>query len=40
MVIPPVLFLMALVGYPFVYGIWLSLEDRPVAKPGVFIGLG
>jgi multiple sugar transport system permease protein len=40
MVIPPVLFLMALVGYPFVYGIWLSLQDRPVAKPGVFIGLG
>jgi multiple sugar transport system permease protein len=40
MVIPPVLFLIALVGYPFVYGIWLSLEARPVAKPGVFIGLG
>ena len=40
MVTPPVLFLLALVGYPFVYGIWLSLEDRPVAKPGVFIGLG
>ncbi len=40
MVIPPVLFLVALVGYPFVYGIWLSLEDRPVAKAGVFIGLG
>ncbi len=39
MVIPPVLFLVALVGYPFVYGIWLSLENRPVAKPGVFIGL-
>ena len=39
MVIPPVLFLVALVGYPFVYGIWLSLEDRPVAKAGVFIGL-
>ena len=40
MVIPPMLFLIALVGYPFVYGIWLSLEDRPVAKVGVFIGLG
>jgi multiple sugar transport system permease protein len=39
MVTPPVLFLAALVGYPFVYGIWLSLENRPVAKPGVFIGL-
>ena len=40
MVTPPVLFLLALVGYPFIYGIWLSLENRPVAKPGVFIGLG
>src|SRR4029077_16934276 len=39
MVIPPVLFLVALVGYPFVYGIWLSLEDRPVARAGVFIGV-
>lgn len=39
MIIPPMLFLIALVGYPFVYGIWLSLEARPVAKPGVFIGL-
>ena len=36
---PAVLFLVALVGYPFVYGIWLSLQDRPVAKPGVFVGL-
>jgi multiple sugar transport system permease protein len=39
MVIPPALFLAALVGYPFIYGIWLSLEDRPVAKAGVFVGL-
>ena len=34
----PLLFLAALVGYPFVYGIWLSLEDRPVAHAGVFVG--
>jgi len=39
MVAPPVAFLVALVGYPFFYGIWLSLLDRPVAKPGVFVGL-
>jgi multiple sugar transport system permease protein len=39
MVAPPVAFLVALVGYPFFYGIWLSLQDRPVAKPGVFVGL-
>jgi multiple sugar transport system permease protein len=38
MVTPPVLFLAALVGYPFFYGIWLSLMDRPVASEGKFIG--
>src|SRR5262245_40175628 len=36
---PGVLFLLAFVAYPFFYGIFLSLQDRPVAKPGVFIGL-
>ena len=36
----PLLFLLALVGYPFTYGIWLSLENRPVAQPGTFVGLG
>jgi multiple sugar transport system permease protein len=36
----PLLFLVALVGYPFVYGIYLSLESRPVAQPGTFVGLG
>src|SRR5689334_11429161 len=40
MVGPPVLFLLALVGYPFFYGIWLSLLNRPVAAEGTFIGLG
>ncbi len=39
MVAPPILFLLALVGYPFFYGIWLSLMDRPVASEGRFIGL-
>ena len=39
MVIPPVLFLALLVGYPFVYGIWLSLQDRPVARAGTFVGV-
>src|SRR3984893_5256595 len=39
MVAPPVIFLVALVGYPFFYGIWISLQDRPGAKPGVFVGL-
>jgi multiple sugar transport system permease protein len=40
MVALPLLFLVAFVGYPFVYGIWLSLEQRAVAQPAVFVGLG
>ena len=39
MIGPPILFLILLVGYPFLYGIWLSLEDRPVARAGHFVGL-
>ncbi len=35
----PMIFLIVVLGYPFVFGIWLSLQDRPVAKPGVFVGL-
>src|SRR5215813_954680 len=35
----PLLFLAALVGYPFFYGILLSLQDRPVARTGTFVGL-
>src|SRR5260370_30300094 len=35
----PLAFLAALVGYPFFYGILLSLEDRPVAHTGTFVGL-
>ncbi|MBO0738216.1 MAG: sugar ABC transporter permease [Alphaproteobacteria bacterium] len=39
MMAPPLLFLAALVGYPFFYGILLSLQDRPVAHTGTFVGL-
>src|SRR5437763_11650954 len=39
MMVLPILFLAAFVGYPFFYGILLSLEDRPVAQPGTFVGL-
>jgi multiple sugar transport system permease protein len=35
----PLAFLAALVGYPFFYGIVLSLQNRPVAQPGTFVGL-
>ena len=40
MLSPPVLYLLAFVAYPFFYGIFLSLQDRPVGHPGVFVGLG
>jgi len=35
----PLAFLAALVGYPFFYGIVLSMQDRPVAHTGTFVGL-
>jgi multiple sugar transport system permease protein len=39
MLVPGVLFLLAFVAYPFFYGIYLSLQDRPVAQAGHFVGL-
>src|SRR6266581_3141837 len=39
MLAPGVLFLLAFVAYPFVYGIFISLQDRRVASPGSFVGL-
>ncbi len=39
MMAAPLAFLAALVGYPFFYGILLSLEDRRVADVGTFVGL-
>jgi multiple sugar transport system permease protein len=39
MLAPGVLFLLAFVAYPFFYGIFLSLSERRVAQPGVFVGL-
>ena len=39
MLAPGVLFLLAFVAYPFLYGIFLSLQHRPVARAGTFVGL-
>jgi len=39
MLAPGVLFLLAFVAYPFFYGMFLSLSERRVAQPGVFVGL-
>jgi len=40
MVTPPVLFLLAFLGYPFFYGVYLSFFRREVAGPATFVGLG
>ena len=37
---PPVLFLLAFLGYPFFYGVYLSFSCREVAGPATFVGLG
>src|SRR5947207_15108848 len=39
MLAPGVLFLLAFVAYPFFYGMFLSLSERRVAQPGVFLRL-
>jgi multiple sugar transport system permease protein len=39
MLSPAVLFLLAFVAYPFVYGVILSLQDRVVGQSGTFVGL-
>jgi multiple sugar transport system permease protein len=39
MLAPALLFLLAFVAYPFVYGVYLSLQQRSVAQEGVFVGL-
>ena len=40
MLTPPLLFLLAFLGYPFCYGVYLSFVSRPVAEPATFVGLG
>jgi multiple sugar transport system permease protein len=40
MLTPPLLFLLAFLGYPFCYGVYLSFVSRPVAEAATFVGLG
>ena len=40
MLTPPLLFLVAFLGYPFCYGVYLSFVSRPVARPATFVGFG
>src|SRR5438105_1627620 len=39
LVLPAVLYVLALIGFPLVLGIWYSLTDTTVASPGSFVGL-
>ena len=40
MLTPPLLFLLAFLGYPFLYGVYLSFFHREVAGVASFVGLG
>ena len=37
--LPAVLILVGLLGYPLVLGVWLSLTDETLAESGHFVGL-
>src|SRR6266511_2845298 len=39
LVLPAVIYVLALIGFPLVLGVWYSLTDTTVATPGRFIGL-
>jgi multiple sugar transport system permease protein len=39
LVLPAVLYVLALIGFPLVLGVWYSLTDVTVAREGTFIGL-
>ena len=38
MLTPPLLFLLAFLGYPFMYGVYLSFFHKEVARAGAFVG--
>src|SRR5438270_12006416 len=41
LITPAVLYILALVGYPFLLALWFSVSDASVGNPkGAFIGLG
>ena len=40
MLTPPVLFLLAFLGYPFIYGVYLSFFHKEVARAASFVGFG
>jgi multiple sugar transport system permease protein len=40
MLTPPLLFLLAFLGYPFIYGVYLSFFHKEVAQAADFVGFG
>ena len=40
MLTPPLLFLLAFLGYPFFYGVYLSFFEKEVARAASFVGFG
>jgi multiple sugar transport system permease protein len=40
MLTPPVLFLLLFLGYPFVYGVYLSFFHKEVARTATYVGFG
>jgi multiple sugar transport system permease protein len=39
LVLPAIIYVLALIGFPLVLGVWYSLTNTTVAQPGTFIGL-
>ncbi|HEX2173215.1 MAG TPA: sugar ABC transporter permease [Dehalococcoidia bacterium] len=39
LVLPAVVYVLALIGFPLVLGVWYSLTNTTVATPGRFVGL-
>jgi multiple sugar transport system permease protein len=39
LIMPAIIYVLALVGYPLVLGLWYSLTDVTVARAGTFVGL-
>jgi multiple sugar transport system permease protein len=40
MLTPPLLFLLAFLGYPFIYGVYLSFFQKEVARAASYVGFG
>src|SRR5918992_4870865 len=39
LVLPAIVYVLALIGFPLVLGVWYSLTNTTVAQPGTFVGL-